>query len=695
MKRIQVTRHILLGLIVSINLITFFSDLLNLKTLGFFNSLEYLHEGLCSFSVWLVYLYLSRFKIFNETDVKKNLKYIILNLVSVYALVFILKLIFNPTFIVMDFPPQSDNLKSIIFANIVSFIGTFSMIGFILSLRNLILYKYKKRTKLYFYITLVLVAVTALLTVMLKAPLDLTFKGSGIYNNTVFSVVLSFLIMLGIRNSWITYLTRKEKYYYLFVSFLFLWAISYLFDYAYELPIPYHSLALGVFINTTWFFLLFYSFFAALYLLLQLPTARVFERKMREVASLQNLSRAISVELDRNKLSALITNLIIEVTGSHYTWIELVDPDDHQLKVAATKNLSFTETSKLERGNIRQLSAQIMEEKKPYVFNDLEKESKQNYFSGLKTSVASLVGVPIIGANEQFFGILYAAKSNTFGFDPDDVNLLEAFANQVAIALENADLMKKSLERERLERELQIAREVQLRLLPQTKPKLRHYTLETLTITAYEVGGDYYDFFYEEDHNLGIVIGDVSGKGTSAAFYMAEAKGIIQSIAKQVHSPREILCHANNVLSESLEKKSFITLLIANIDSKNNQMRFARAGHCPVIHFKEDEKKVEMYQPSGIAVGLDQGPIFEKMLEEQTLSINQGDVLLFYTDGLSEAMNKNNEEYGEERLAQILMKNGQQSVETLTKILIDDIFKFVENQSLHDDLTLILLKRTE
>ena len=698
MKRLRlkiIKQHLFLLGILPIALITFVFDYLHLKDLGYFNSLEYIHESLVSLNVIFIYLYLRRFRIFSERGVKRNLTYLAINLAGVYVLIFILKSIFKPIFIVSDFPPTTNRFSTIVYANIVSFVGSFSMVAFILSLRNLILYKYKKRTHLYFKISVGLIILTAILTVFFKEPLDLSFSGNGVYNNVVFSLALIFIFLLSTRNSWITYLTRKEKYYYLFASFIFLIGVSYLFDYAYDFPVSYHSLALAVFVNATWFFLLFYSILASFNFLLQLPTARIFERKMREVASLQNLSRAISVELNADKLAKLTTELILQVTGSNYAWIELFDETGQNLKVAAAKNLSLRDIQKLENGILNQFETKILQNRQSLALNELSKQLGQKYFFGLHVTIASLVGIPIIGINEQFFGILYAAKSSAFGFDPDDVSLLEAFANQVAIALENARLLQKSLERERLERELQIAREVQLRLLPQNKPQVAHYAVETLTLTAYEVGGDYYDFISKDENHLGIVIGDVSGKGTSAAFYMAETKGIIQSFSQYYHSPLKILAHANRVLSESLEKKAFITLLVAHIDVRKHRMRFARAGHCPVLYYKAQEKKVRFLQPPGIAVGLDRGAVFDRLLQEYELDVQIGDIFVLYTDGLSEAMNNKNEEYGEERLARVLQQNFNKPLDVLKQTIIDDVLRFTGHRDLHDDLTLVLFKRED
>lgn len=692
----KLTRHLLLIAVLGVMSVSFLFDWVGLKNLGLFNFLGYVHEGLSVLVIWLAYLYFKSLHFFNKKNVQYNLKLIVINLVSVYGLVFILKLIFNPQFVTVGFPPQTDDLKTIIYSNLVSLIGVFSMVGFILALRNLIFYKPKKNTRIYFYSSLSFLILTAILTSVLKTPLDLSFSGNGIYNNGTFVVTLIFLFLLSLRNSWITYLSRKEKFYYTFLSFLFLWGVSYIFDYAYELPVAYHSLAQAVFINGSWFFLFFYSLTSLIYLLLQLPTARIFERKMQEVNSLQNLTRAISVEMDTKKLTNLITNMIIDVTGSHVSWIELFNPQKNQLQVLAAKNLLVQDVSKLKHGALKELSLQILNDKRTLVLNELTTAQKAEYFQGFRSKINSLVITPIIGAQKQFLGLLYAGKSSVLGFDPDDVNLLEAFANQVAIALENADLLQKSFERERLEKELQIAREVQLRLLPQTLPQIKAYQLTTKTITAYEVGGDYFDFIPRSDaQQLGIVIGDVSGKGTSAAFYMAEVKGIIQAIARQEHSPFNILSYTNKVLSATLERKSFITLTFAVLDSQRHQLKFARAGHCPLVHFKAKNAQIIYHQPAGIAVGLDRGQIFQDSLQEHHIDIGLGDVLVFYTDGLSEAMNHKHDEYTEERLAAILKQYADQPVEIIKEKLIEDVFKFVGNHHLHDDLTLILLKRIE
>ena len=326
------------------------------------------------------------------------------------------------------------------------------------------------------------------------------------------------------------------------------------------------------------------------------------------------------------------------------------------------------------------------------IFNEIQKGHPYEYIKGWKKDIGSIIGVPLISGNGNSLGILFASKKHSFGFDPDDQAMLEAYTNQAIIALDNAKLLTQSFERERMEEELRIAREVQQRLLPQEIPLITGIAIDTLTITAYEVGGDYYDFFKFENGHVGFIIGDVSGKGTSAAFYMAEAKGVIQSLSKSFMNPKELLIRTNEILYESLEKKTFISMLMATLDCKKNQLSFARAGHCPLLYYNSEEKKSHLLQPEGIGVGLERGSVFKKTLSEQKIDYHPGDVFVFYTDGLSEARNRQGDEYGYDRLCTIVETNSDLSIEQIKEKVIDSILEFLDGENLADDLTLVLVK---
>jgi serine phosphatase RsbU (regulator of sigma subunit) len=381
-----------------------------------------------------------------------------------------------------------------------------------------------------------------------------------------------------------------------------------------------------------------------------------------------------------------------KVIGSESTWLELYQNNSKNLYIAASHNLSIAEIDAFQKAGRQDLSEQILLTKKPLMLNELLKNHPYYYIKNWKTDIGSLIGMPLISGNGKSLGILFATKRHSFGFDPDDQAMLEAYANQAVIALDNSALLKQSIERERLEEELRIAREVQQRLLPQITPKFKDFSVESLTITAYEVGGDYFDFIKLPDDHVGFIIGDVSGKGTSAAFYMAEAKGVVQSLSKSFHRPRDLLIRTNEILFESLERKIFISMLMASMDCKNHQLHFARAGHCPLLHYDVLKREVHLLQPGGIGVGLEKGPVFEESLVEETIQCSVGDIFVFYTDGLSEARNQNGDEFGDERLCTIIKNNSKKPVSELKTIILDSILDFLNGQNLLDDLTLLLVK---
>lgn len=692
MKRIRIPASLLIGITAILSTITIFFNILSFYSSVSLDTWDYINETLNVIVLFILFLYLKTRPLYSENNVQKNLKNFIKSLALLYIIILLSKQIFNPLYSSISFPQRPESLLTVVYSSIATLTSIVCLSIMIIAVKNLINYRRKKRTKIYFAIALIFGTITVVLTVIFKIPLELNFEGTGLYNNGPFLITLIFLFFLAVRNSWITFLSRTEKFYYFLVGIILVWVIFILFDFAFEVPVASHSLALGVIANLGWFFLVFYSILATAFLMLQLPTARVFDRKIKEVTSLYNLSRTITVEFDHDKLVQMVTDMSSEVIESSFTWLEIYDEKDHLFHVAASKNLSDPELNVLRERQKHIISEKIIANKQTYLINDIYKSEVKESFKEWKKHIGSFAGVPLLSSKSKVFGILYAAKSEVFGFDPDDVNLMEAYASQAAIAIENAQLVKVSLERERMEKELQIAREVQLRLLPQNIPKLLETEIETLTITAYEVGGDYYDFYGHSDSKFGMVIGDVSGKGTSAAFYMAETKGIIQSLARSYDSPRDILIHTNKLLYSSMERKTFISLLTAKIDLKDSSITFARAGHCPIIHYNAEEQQTHLFQSEGIAVGLDAGEIFDKSLEECRIKLSKNDVLAFYTDGLSEARNKNGDEFGEDRLCDIIRSHPELNAAQLKEIIIDRILEFLGGQNLHDDLTLILIK---
>ncbi|MCH7782669.1 PP2C family protein-serine/threonine phosphatase [candidate division KSB1 bacterium] len=231
-----------------------------------------------------------------------------------------------------------------------------------------------------------------------------------------------------------------------------------------------------------------------------------------------------------------------------------------------------------------------------------------------------------------------------------------------------------------------------MKFLPSDTPDYPYVQIEAICQPAQEIGGDYYDFFPYDDERLGLIIGDVSGKGVHAAFYMTMVKGIIKTLAKEVTSPREILCKLNRIFYENAPRKVFISVIYGVFDFKTGILTYARAGHLPLIVWCENHKKTLQKIPAGMAIGLDSGDKFDDLLEEATCILEPGDLFLFFTDGISEAGRADGEEFGEERLKNILSRFAGNSPDIILEEIKDNVLRFIGKSGRHDDITAIAVQ---
>ena len=253
--------------------------------------------------------------------------------------------------------------------------------------------------------------------------------------------------------------------------------------------------------------------------------------------------------------------------------------------------------------------------------------------------------------------------------------------------------IRNELERERLGRELEIARQLQLRLLPEKNPSVEGYAIQGFCLPAKEVGGDYYDFIELADNKLGIVIGDVAGKGLPAAIYMTLTKGIFLSFAKTNISPREALIKVNQLLYQSLRRGSFVTMCFAVLDNQKNELTITRAGHEPLLYANSNDSTIKEIKPKGLGLGLEEGKIFESSFEEETIKLNEKDLIIFYTDGVSDSRDASLNNYGIKRIKNFIAKNKELPITQLVTETILDVRTFSGNTPQYDDMTLIAVKR--
>ena len=247
-------------------------------------------------------------------------------------------------------------------------------------------------------------------------------------------------------------------------------------------------------------------------------------------------------------------------------------------------------------------------------------------------------------------------------------------------------------ERERLQHELEIARSVQMSFLPKFSPHIPRLDVASQCEPAQEIGGDYYDFIPLTDGRWGIAVGDVSGKGTQAAFFMTLTKGFLRALAQVSGSPAAVVTAVNRHFYENVERGVFISLVYGIFDPVKSTMTLARAGHNPAMRFRNGMDRAEVMSSTGLALGMDPGPAFERSIQETVHSCNFGDVYVFYTDGISEAMNKERGEFGEERLAKTIARYGHGSAQQIMSGIFADVAEFVGKEKAHDDRTMVVVK---
>jgi len=188
-------------------------------------------------------------------------------------------------------------------------------------------------------------------------------------------------------------------------------------------------------------------------------------------------------------------------------------------------------------------------------------------------------------------------------------------------------------------------------------------------------------------------LGDVSGKGTSAALYMSKIQGIFQALSASTQSPKELLCRVNRLAYETVEEKSFMTIIAAILHTQDSSIIFTRAGHLPIFYVNHKTKRCSRWAPQGIALALDEGDLFEKSLVEEKKTLHSGDALMMYSDGLTEAENPAGEEFGEQRLEAVFCENSHLSAKDCSQAIIQTVTEYSEDQGQKDDMTIVIVKK--
>jgi phosphoserine phosphatase RsbU/P len=409
---------------------------------------------------------------------------------------------------------------------------------------------------------------------------------------------------------------------------------------------------------------------------------------------LLDITKKISRSLDVNE----VVNLVMDTLGSvlHYDaagiyLIECEPGADGQCVPSALKKFSTTavrgydieEMSDLHLKVGEGLIGHVAQTGEPLIVEDVRLDPR--YVNARRETRSEMVA-PII-SNEEVIGVFDLESDEASAYGEDDLEVLALLASQVAIAVEKAMLYAQSVERKRLQAQLEVARQVQLELLPPRDPALAGFDISAYNFSTEEVSGDYYDFVKIYEDHLGLVIADVSGKGVPAALLMAFLRASLRSAIQTGYAPNISLAKVNNLLWDSIENNQFVTTFYGVLDATNRTLAYSNAGHNPPLML-DAEGNARFIERGGLPLGM----FLDTRYYEYYLPVEPGQLLVLYTDGATEAASPDSCEYGRDRFERKVREGRHLPAKELIKFLHDDILDWTGGRGSGDDVTFVIVK---
>lgn len=430
-----------------------------------------------------------------------------------------------------------------------------------------------------------------------------------------------------------------------------------------------------------------YSAMSLLTILFNLPISSVIQDQNTEIRSFQEMSSALINKESKEETLKRLFQTCYKNTGSSAGWLML-----NTNGLANTKHTSNISSDEIQLINRRINFKKISTEEPSTGYHYFPDLVKSKVYRTTETPFKSLLVLPIY-ENSHLQGAIFLIKSYEEGFDEYMIDSTKSYINQVKLAFENASLIQETIESERYKKELNIARDVQQALMPAEFPENEFCEIAAYNESAKEVGGDYYDYNLIDEYQLAIIVGDVSGKGASAAFHMAQMKGIFQALIQLCLPPDNFLVMANNAIKHCFEKERFITIIYLMFDFAFGKVTFSRAGHSPLLYYNAKEETVKYIQGKGLGLGILRNNMYASHVKAHELRLNEEDVLVLYTDGIIESRRNNSEEeYNYSRLKNCLTQNVEGSAEEIKQAILSDFKAFTKGSDFKDDTTLLVIK---
>ncbi|MBK5279722.1 MAG: SpoIIE family protein phosphatase [Bacteroidia bacterium] len=514
-------------------------------------------------------------------------------------------------------------------------------------------------------------------------------------NEGIFIMLMIILgliaLVLSANMKWVAYLNFKQKWTSLLLLLLTLFYLGYFFytvsrqsDIISEASTSFLDFRSHIFNISLFGFVMMYSIFSFLVILFNLPTSSVFEQKLEEVVNFQRLSQSIQTEQSEESVYNILLESSVSSVFADAAWLEIrgTNQDTRLFSYQISEKDALEITNHIKNQNIKGVLDQGSDKTR----------NLSKYLASLKGGrFRSVLAFPILVKGESI-GTLALLKELPEGFTKEMTRIISTFANQAGISIENFRLLEEAFQNERYKEELKIAKTVQKSLLPQKLEQDMQYDIAAFSRSADEVGGDYYDTLRINDHEVAMIIADVSGKGTTAAFHMSQMKGIFHSLAQQQLDPKEFMVRANMALKHCLERGSFISATYFVVDSKEKKIYYARAGHCPVLYYNSSTSKAEYLKDKGTALGMIKTKDYCNFIETYELPYASGDIMILYTDGVTEAKDKKGAEFDYDRLKQTVEEVTDKSPKEIQEHLIKKLYEYSGTDEINDDYTTMIVK---
>jgi sigma-B regulation protein RsbU (phosphoserine phosphatase) len=423
--------------------------------------------------------------------------------------------------------------------------------------------------------------------------------------------------------------------------------------------------------------------------------------KGRELSAISAVSQVMATSIDLDNLLRLIIDKLVETLDVERATLFLVDEERQELfSRVLMENSGVSEIRlKIGEGLAGHVAATGQRLNIPDASQDPRHLRDFDLLTGFYTR--SILSVPMYNPQGKIIGVVQLLNKRTGMFTTRDERLLTVMATQAAISIENARLYEREMKQRLINQELNTARNIQTSFLPQTIPQVDGWDIAAFWRPMLSVAGDFYDFYLLPDGRLAVLIADVSGKGVPAALFMALSVTVLRFAMGLGFSPCELLYRANDSILADQRSKMFATTFVAYLDAASGFVQFASAGHNPPLLYRADpymnslDKRncknlaCEYLEASGVALG-----IFEEVgFEEKYRQMKTGDVLVLYTDGITEILDANGDEFGEERLERLLTESAPCTAEEIKDRIMRAVSVFSQDGTPYDDETLVVVKR--